>query len=87
MAARGSLDRDLIEIARYRLFQLQAACSIEFVAASFQMLVPAWVIFLTLGRHFSGSIRLWRIAESLNTPFHRLVSKMEKWVAEREKGR
>ena len=33
------------------------------------------------------AIRLWRIAESLDTPFHRLVSEMEKWVAEREKPR
>lgn len=33
------------------------------------------------------AIRLWKIAESLDTPFHHLVSEMEKWVAEREKGR
>ena len=33
------------------------------------------------------AIRLWRIADSLKTPFHLMVKSMENWVSEQEKSR
>jgi transcriptional regulator with XRE-family HTH domain len=30
------------------------------------------------------TIRLWKIADSLKTPFHLMVKAMENWVAEQE---
>jgi transcriptional regulator with XRE-family HTH domain len=32
-------------------------------------------------------MRLWKIADSLNTPFHVMVKGMEDWVRAQEKGR
>ena len=31
------------------------------------------------------AIRVWRIADALNTPFHEIVSRMEEWVRDRVK--
>ena len=33
------------------------------------------------------AIRLWRIADALQTPFHQLVNRMEHWVVEQDGGR
>jgi transcriptional regulator with XRE-family HTH domain len=33
------------------------------------------------------AIRLWKIADSLETPFYLMVKAMESWVAEQENGR
>ena len=33
------------------------------------------------------AIRIWKIADALNAPFHELVRRMETWAAEHSKGR
>src|SRR5215467_14843709 len=33
------------------------------------------------------AIRVWKIADALNTPFHEIVRRMEAWVTDQEKGR
>ena len=33
------------------------------------------------------AIRIWRIADALNTPFHEIVGRMEQWVREQAKAR